>query len=172
MTTGTTEPILPLSAQAIDTSDPVDLPVADALAYEADRGAVFAAQFALSHACWPVNFPPVGWIISGAGLSIAGQPVADGEALGLVAVLRIWPADDEAVLPHNYKDLPPDHPHLSQQGARYAHSCVIEILPHRWSRSELLWQLLLSPHARLAAFCCILAAPQSPNSPPVAWSDT
>uniref|UniRef100_UPI0035B3BBC4 MFS transporter n=1 Tax=Tabrizicola sp. TaxID=2005166 RepID=UPI0035B3BBC4 len=30
-------------------------------AREADRGAVFAAQFALSHACWLVTYPLAGW---------------------------------------------------------------------------------------------------------------
>ena len=31
----------------------------------ADRDAVFAAQFALSHACWLVTYPLAGWIARG-----------------------------------------------------------------------------------------------------------
>ena len=61
-------------------------------AREADRGAVFAAQFALSHACWLVTYPLAGWIGAGAGLSAAALVLAAIGALGLVAVLRLWPA--------------------------------------------------------------------------------
>jgi hypothetical protein len=59
-----------------------------------DRGAVFAAQFALSHACWLVTYPLAGWIGADAGLSAASWVLAAIGGLGLVAVLRIWPADD------------------------------------------------------------------------------
>ena len=75
-------------------------------AREADRGAVFAAQFALSHACWLVTYPLAGWIGAGVGLSVAALVLAGIGALGLVAVLRIWPAQDAGVLPHDHPDLP------------------------------------------------------------------
>ena len=61
-------------------------------AREADRGAVFAAQFALSHACWLVTYPLGGLDRRGAGLSAAALVLAGVGAVGLVAVLRIWPA--------------------------------------------------------------------------------
>jgi MFS family permease len=104
-------------------------------AHEADRGAVFAAQFALSHACWLVTYPLAGWIGAGAGLSVAALVLAGVGAVGLVGVLRIWPREDRAILPHTHPDLPPDHPHLAQHGAQHAHAFVIDDLHNRWPRA-------------------------------------
>lgn len=99
---------------------------------EADRGAVFAAQFALSHACWLVTYPLAGWIGAGAGLSAAALILAAIGAASLVAVLRVWPAGDRAILPHDHPDLPPDHPHLAEHGPQHAHPVVIDDLHRRW----------------------------------------
>ena len=104
-------------------------------AREADRGAVFAAQFALSHACWLVAYPLAGWVGAGAGLSVAAVLLAGIGALGLVATLRIWPAQDERVLSHDHPDLPPDHPHLAQHGAHHSHAFVIDDLHRRWPKA-------------------------------------
>ena len=103
-------------------------------AREADCGAVFAAQFALSHACWLVTYPLAGWVGAGAGLSVAALLLAGIGALGLVAVLRIWPTQDIGDLAHDHTDLPPDHPHLSQHGPRHVHAFVIDNLHRRWLR--------------------------------------
>lgn len=104
-------------------------------AREADRGAVFAAQFALSHACWLVTYPLAGWIGAGAGLSAAALVLAGIGAAGLVAVLRIWPAQDSGGLPHDHPDLPPDHPHLVEHGPSHSHPIVIDELHRRWPRA-------------------------------------
>jgi MFS family permease len=103
-------------------------------AREADRGAVFAAQFALSHACWLVTYPLAGWVGAGAGLSAAALLLAGIGAVGLAAVLRLWPADDRAELLHEHPDLPPDHPHLAEHGARHVHAVVIDELHRRWPK--------------------------------------
>lgn len=104
-------------------------------AREADRGAVFAAQFALSHACWLVTYPLAGWVGAGAGLSVAALLLAAIGALGLVAVLWIWPAEDDSVLPHDHPDLPPDHPHRMQHGPHHSHAFVIDELHRRWPKA-------------------------------------
>lgn len=104
-------------------------------AREADRGAVFAAQFALSHACWLVTYPLAGRIGAGAGLSVAALTLAVIGAAGLAAVLRLWPADDQTVLPHDHPDLPPDHPHLAEHGPHHAHAVVIDDLHRRWPKA-------------------------------------
>jgi len=104
-------------------------------AREADRGAVFAAQFALSHACWLVTYPLAGWMGAGAGLSVVAMVLAGIGALGLVAVLRIWPGQDASDLPHNHPDLPPDHPHLSEHAATHSHKFIIDDLHRRWPRA-------------------------------------
>ena len=101
-------------------------------AREEDRGAVFAAQFALSHACWLVTYPLAGWIGAGAGLMTAALVLAGVGALGLIAVLRIWPGQDASELVHDHPDLPPDHPHLAEHGAQHAHAFVIDDMHRRW----------------------------------------
>lgn len=103
-------------------------------AQPADRGAVFAAQFALSHACWLVTYPLAGWIGAGAGLSAAALTLAVIGSAGLVAVWHLWPAEDQPVLAHDHPDLPPDHPHLAEHGHRHAHAVVIDDLHRRWPR--------------------------------------
>ena len=104
-------------------------------AREADRGAVFAAQFALSHACWLVTYPLAGWIGAGSGLTAAALLLAAIGALGLIAVLRLWPTSDAAELAHDHPDLPPDHPHLAEHGLHHRHAFVIDDLHRRWPRA-------------------------------------
>ncbi len=104
-------------------------------AREADRGAVFAAQFALSHACWLVTYPLAGWIGAGAGLTAASLVLAGIGSLGIVAVLRIWPTQDASEMAHDHPDLPPDHPHLAEHGPHHAHAFVIDDLHRRWPRA-------------------------------------
>lgn len=57
---------------------------------EADRPAVFAAQFSLSHACWLVTYPLAGWLgrlgLPGAALVLAGVA-----ALAVAATAALWP---------------------------------------------------------------------------------
>lgn len=101
-------------------------------AREVDRGAVFAAQFALSHACWLVTYPLAGWVGAGVGLTAAALSLAGIGALGLLAALRIWPADDPATLVHSHPDFPPDHPHLAQHEAAHRHAFVIDDLHRQW----------------------------------------
>lgn len=101
----------------------------------ADRGAVFAAQFALSHACWLVAYPLAGWIGAEAGLDAAALVLAGSGAIGLLAVLRIWPSTDHAVVPHHHPDLPSGHPHLAEHGGGHAHAIVIDELHPRWPKT-------------------------------------
>jgi MFS family permease len=98
----------------------------------ADRGAVFAAQFALSHACWLVTYPLAGWVGASAGLGVAALVLAAVGAAGLVAVLRLWPAADMAELPHDHPDLAPDHPHLAEHPSGHKHRFVIDELHRSW----------------------------------------
>lgn len=100
-----------------------------------DRPAIFAAQFALSHACWLVTYPVAGW----AGDAF-GQPAAMA-LLGLLAVagvglaLVLWQGDDGDVLEHDHPDLSPDHPHLQQHPShdtRHRHAFVIDDDHPKW----------------------------------------
>ncbi|WP_212524184.1 MFS transporter [Actibacterium sp. MT2.3-13A] len=98
-----------------------------------DRPAIFAAQFALSHACWLLTYPLAGRFGAAFGLDTTFLVMAALAALGIVAASRLWPANAPAELPHAHPDLPPDHPHLKEHGGRdHSHAIVIDDLHRRW----------------------------------------
>lgn len=101
---------------------------------ERDRPALFAAQFSLSHACWLVAYPVVGWLGAKAGIASALWAMAALAVLGTVLAQRMWPQDDRDILPHRHDDLSADHPHLADHaGAEgHAHAVVIDDLHQRW----------------------------------------
>lgn len=95
-----------------------------------DRPALFAAQFALSHAAWLVTHPLAGWL----GATV-GTP-ATLAALGIVtraAALLLWPSDDPDAVEHVHPELDRSHPPLaSSHGHSHAHAYVIDDLHHHW----------------------------------------
>ena len=101
-----------------------------------DRPAVFAAQFALSHACWLVAYPLAGWAGSTLGLPVTALILAALGTLGVLAALLLWPRSDPETLEHDHPDLPDDHPHLRDGdtggGRRHAHTYVIDDLHYMW----------------------------------------
>lgn len=103
-------------------------------AHDADRPALFAAQFALSHACWLLTYPLAGWLGATLGLSQVALALAALGALALALTWRFWPANDPETLPHAHPDLPPGHPHLAQHHAPHAHPFVIDDLHRAWPR--------------------------------------
>lgn len=101
---------------------------------EGDRPALYAAQFSLSHACWLLAYPLVGWLGATYGVPYALAGMAVLGVVGLVAALLLWPKVDDAEVPHSHDDLPADHPHVLEhhrQGA-HAHTFVIDELHARW----------------------------------------
>jgi MFS family permease len=102
-------------------------------AQPADRPAIFAAQFALSHACWLLTYPLAGRFGATLGLDATFLVMAGLAALGVVLALRLWPAGEAGEIPHEHPDLPPAHPHLREHGSRsHRHEVVIDDLHHRW----------------------------------------
>jgi predicted MFS family arabinose efflux permease len=100
-------------------------------AHAEDRPAVFAAQFALSHACWLITYPLSGWLMTIFGTVPALVVLAGVATFGIVAALRLWPAGDPDIVEHTHENLPLDHPHL--QGHRHhAHALVIDDAHPRW----------------------------------------
>lgn len=100
-----------------------------------DRPAVFAAQFALSHACWLVTYPLAGWLGAEVGMTAAFFGLGGIALLSALTAFRLWPKDDPEVLPHSHEDLPADHPHLrdtTSHGRRHAHAFVIDDEHRRW----------------------------------------
>ena len=91
-----------------------------------DRPALFAAQFALSHACWLLTYPFAGRLGAGFGIAPTFLLLALVAAAGLLAAWRLWPAGEPGAIAHMHKGLPADHPHLmnavvEQGGYRHAH---------------------------------------------------
>ena len=101
-------------------------------AREQDRPAVFAAQFAMSHAAWLVTYPLAGWLGSAFSLTVAAYGLAVLGAAAMVAVIRLWPAEDPVEVTHDHPDLPAGHPHLSKHAENHRHALVIDRLHQRW----------------------------------------
>ncbi|MEW2915950.1 MFS transporter [Ruegeria sp. ANG10] len=100
--------------------------------HEADRPALFAAQFALSHVCWLVAYPLSGWLMTWHGTVEALLALALTGAIGIFCALRLWPRDDPETLTHTHGNLPLDHPHL--RGERtHTHAFVVDDEHPRWS---------------------------------------
>lgn len=97
----------------------------------AERPALFAAQFALSHAAWLVTYPLAGWVGAGAGLDAAFAVMALIGAAGGLAALNLWPAAGAGAALHDHPDLSADHPHLRDAGpAPHRHAALADAL-HR-----------------------------------------
>lgn len=60
----------------------------------ADRPALFAAQFSLSHACWLIAYPLAGWAGARLGLGPAAVLLAGMAIIGVLLALWTWPAND------------------------------------------------------------------------------
>lgn len=100
-------------------------------AHPEDRPALFAAQFALSHACWLLAYPASGWLGVGVGMPATFALFAAAAAIAVLLAARLWPAGDPQAIEHAHPDLPPDHPHLRDpaptgQGHRHVHAFVID----------------------------------------------
>jgi len=104
--------------------------------HEADRPAIFAAQFALSHACWLITYPLAGWLGSMFGLSLVSFILASLAVFGFVSAIALWPSEDPDVIEHVHPELSPDHPHLAKgeilPDHRHAHPYVIDDLHFMW----------------------------------------
>jgi MFS family permease len=108
-------------------------------AAEADRPALFAADFALSHACWLVCYPVAGWVASAVNATAAFAVLGVITAGAAVAAIRLWPVDDPEVIEHVHDDLDPDHDHLCDAVAvggvwRHSHAFRIDDHHERWPR--------------------------------------
>lgn len=100
-------------------------------AHPEDRPAVYAAQFALSHACWLVAYPLAGWLITAFGPPTALAALALLAGIGLAGGIILWPRTDAKALEHTHYDLPSDHPHV-QDGRSHSHPIIIDDYHPHW----------------------------------------
>ena len=100
-----------------------------------DRPAVFAAQFALSHACWLIAYPLAGQIGAKASQQTAFFVLAALALSGVIAALWLWPAQDPVTIEHDHPDLPDDHSHrLEHNRVGQPHDYMIDDLHQNWPR--------------------------------------
>ena len=104
-------------------------------AHAEDRPAIYAAQFALSHACWLVTYPLAGWLITVAGPAMAFAILALLAGVGLISGVALWPHEDNGSVQHSHEDLPSDHPHV-QDGRTHSHPIVIDDYHPHWPRIQ------------------------------------
>jgi MFS family permease len=101
-------------------------------AHAEDRPALFAAQFALSHACWLITYPAAGWLGATIGLPATFVAMAIIAGLALAIALRVWPAGDPDEIEHEHASLSAEHPHLAGAGRRHRHAFVIDREHQAW----------------------------------------
>lgn len=87
---------------------------------EADRPAVFAAQFSLSHACWLLSYPVAGWVVTALGFTGGWLALSAFAVTGTMAAWLLWPRHDPESLPHvhHLADAEP----AEQDGWRHTHA--------------------------------------------------
>ncbi len=102
----------------------------------ADRPAVFAAQFSLSHACWLVTYPLAGFLGAKLGMSSTFAVLALLTAIGVAIAWWVWPINDADVLAHAHPSDSGLDEHLAQ-GERngpdsHRHPFTIDEKHRRW----------------------------------------
>lgn len=105
-----------------------------------DRPALFAAQFALSHACWLLTYPLVGWLGAAVGTPTTFLVMAALVGLAIILAAMTWSKVDPDELEHVHDSMEVDHPHLAQtptvgDGVSHKHAFVIDDM-HRHSPSR------------------------------------
>lgn len=107
-------------------------------AHPEDRPALFAAQFALSHACWLLTYPLAGRLGTAAGLSPTFLIMAAVALIGIFVATRLWPKDQADAPEHRHANLHPGHAHLVDhpvdREGRHVHPFVIDDLHLTWPR--------------------------------------
>lgn len=104
-------------------------------AHPEDRPALYAAQFALSHACWLVTYPLAGWLITAFGPAMAFAGLSGLAGLGVVSGALLWPRAESEALEHSHDDLPADHPHV-RDGRSHSHPIIIDDYHPHWPRVQ------------------------------------
>jgi MFS family permease len=90
-------------------------------AHAEDRPALFAAQFALSHACWLAAYPLAGWIGAMAGVGTAFTVMGVMAVAATALAVRLWPAGDTEEVEHVHSAFGHEHPHVHDEHHQHAH---------------------------------------------------
>jgi MFS family permease len=105
---------------------------------QADRPAVFAAQFSLSHLCWLLAYPIAGWGATLIGFTSTWTVLGALSAVGLLAAAVLWPPHDPEALAHTHTLSDIDHRHIVGAAAldrdlvEHTHAFTIDQDHLRW----------------------------------------
>jgi len=106
-------------------------------AHPADRPALFAAQFALSHACWLAFYPLAGWMGARFGMPATFVVLALAAMAATALAIVVWPVHDPEVIEHKHTASEIAHAHGPEgvstgHGIRHAHAFRIDDQHRQW----------------------------------------
>ena len=105
-------------------------------AHAQDRPALFAAQFALSHACWLITYPLAGWAGAKVGLTASFIALAAVAGAALLLSIIIWrPAHDQEFVEHTHDDSD-NSDHVGDKTGVHQHPYVIDDQHPRWPNNQ------------------------------------
>jgi MFS family permease len=99
--------------------------------HAADRPAVYAAQFALTHACWLITYPAAGWIGARYGLDIAFSVLCVFALASVLIAVTQWPRSDPLDLEHKHDVVDHEHSHVHGEHHQHEHEGWEGPEPHR-----------------------------------------
>ncbi|MEM8985440.1 MAG: MFS transporter [Pseudomonadota bacterium] len=99
--------------------------------YDADRPALYAAQFALSHAGWLAAYLLAGVIGATYGLSAAFAVLATVALAASALALLLWPRNDPVALEHRHEAMEHEHLHVHDEHHQHEHEGWEGPEPHR-----------------------------------------
>ncbi|SEL72569.1 MFS transporter [Rhodococcus maanshanensis] len=108
----------------------------------ADRPALFAAQFSLSHLAWLVTYPIAGWLTT-TGLTTTWAVLAVIATIGIAVAVRMWPRHDPAEITHLHEagSIDParlvDADRVGDRLYRHTHVFVIDAEHRHWPTGSL-----------------------------------
>jgi len=100
-------------------------------AHEGDRPAIYAAQFALSHACWLIAYPLAGWVGGMIGLTASFTVLALVSLASTVTAFVFWPAHNPVEIEHKHETFRHEHLHTHDEHHRHKHEGSEGEEPHR-----------------------------------------
>ncbi|GAA2396314.1 MFS transporter [Mycolicibacterium llatzerense] len=105
----------------------------------ADRPAIFAAQFSLSHLCWLLTYPIAGWGATLLGFTTTWAILAGIAVAGALAAIFAWPRHDPEEIAHTHDAATTSDDHLSHDATplgnglfEHAHTFMIDQDHLRW----------------------------------------
>ncbi|MEU4345238.1 MFS transporter [Nocardia sp. NPDC023852] len=108
----------------------------------ADRPALFAAQFSLSHLAWLLTYPITGLLTAVAGFTTTWVVLTVLAVAGIAVALRMWPHHDPEVMTHLHEvgTIDParliDAVRVDDRFYRHTHAYVIDAEHPRWPTTQ------------------------------------